>query len=579
MKKLKIAMSFVAFLLVFTACSKDFLDRHPLDQVGEQEYFKSPKDLETYLNQFYNSNIFVYANETGLDSPSDNAVASDPLYGVGYVLSGNRTLDGAGVPDFSLIRSVNYFFDNYKRVEANNALSTYQQYVGEAHFFRALFYFDKLKHFGAIQWYIHDLKTNSPELTAPRDPRNVVADNIIADLDSAATMLSEDKTDGESRINKWMAFLIQSRIALYEGTWEKYHADDAFGVTNADPAKYFNKAAAAAQQLMNSGLYQIYSTGNPTHDFYDVFTQRDYSSHPEIMFWRKFDNNLANGSVDFRRQINYMMQFPYGYTNTRELADSYLCTDGKPISVSPLFQGHTTIAAETQNRDPRFYQTIGTPDQPWEIHQDGSIDKFSLLYSNLNSNSNYFAPTGYFIRKYYDAREIYHIPQYEDTPGIIYRYAEALLNFAEAKAESGTIAQADIDQSIKILRDRAGMPNLVLADITTDPDWDFPTLSPAINEIRRERRIELADEGFRFDDIMRWAAADELIVGKRPRGFLASQIALNPYPVDVDGYLDPFALSLPDGWQFKLDRDYLDAINKSELLLNPNLIQNPGWGE
>ena len=151
------------------------------------------------------------------------------------------------------------------------------------------------------------------------------------------------------------------------------------------------------------------------------------------------------------------------------------------------------------------------------------------------------------------------------------------VNFAEAKAELGTIDQADIDKSIKILRDRVGMPNLILSAITVDPDWDFPTLSPIINEVRRERRVELAAEGFRFDDIMRWAAADELIVGKRPHGFKASQLSVNPYPVDANGFLDPYQEKLPSGYGFKIGRDYLNAIPKDQLLLNPALVQNPGW--
>src|SRR5690606_26705106 len=131
--------------------------------------------------------------------------------------------------------------------------------------------------------------------------------------------------------------------------------------------------------------------------------------------------------------------------------------------------------------------------------------------------------------------------------------------------------------SIKPLRDRVGMPNLVLADIQADPDWHFPGLSPAINEIRRERRVELALEGFRWDDIARWAAADELIIGKRPKGFKASQVANNTFPVDGDGFLDPFQIALPDGYQFDPERDYLNSIPETEIVLNPALTQNPGW--
>jgi len=153
-----------------------------------------------------------------------------------------------------------------------------------------------------------------------------------------------------------------------------------------------------------------------------------------------------------------------------------------------------------------------------------------------------------------------------------------LLNYAEAKAELGTLTQPDLDKSINKLRDRVNMPHLVLDNITTDPKWDFPTLSPLINEIRRERRIELAYEGFRTADILRWAAADELIIGKRPTGAKNAQFPGSKTDLyNANGYLDPLIKRYPNGWGFKADRDYLDPISQEQLKMNPNLTQNPGW--
>jgi starch-binding outer membrane protein, SusD/RagB family len=123
-----------------------------------------------------------------------------------------------------------------------------------------------------------------------------------------------------------------------------------------------------------------------------------------------------------------------------------------------------------------------------------------------------------------------------------------------------------------------GMPNLLLTDIENDPNWEFPALSPIVNEIRRERKVELALEEFRWDDIARWAAADELIVGKRPKGAKAAQFPITPVlPVDANGFLDPFQHALPVGYGFKLDRDYLNPLPQNELTLNNKLTQNPGW--
>jgi len=298
------------------------------------------------------------------------------------------------------------------------------------------------------------------------------------------------------------------------------------------------------------------------------------------MFWRKFDNLLGKGEAAFRNQPNHQGEWPYDYSYTKGLADSYLCTDGQPISVSPLFQGYDSLKFEIQDRDPRFSLTYANPDIPWFIFDDGSTFSWGeLVYELLNTSAQYNSPAGYVNRKGYNPLKVYHVPQYEETPGIIYRYGEVLLNYAEAKAELGTISQGDIDKSIKKLRDRVGMPNLNLASISVDPDWDFPDLSPTINEIRRERRVELAAENLRSFDLVRWAAMDELIVGKRPKGFLASQITVNPNPVDGDGFLDPYQTKVPDGYGFNVGRDYLNAIPKDQLILNPNLTQNPGWGE
>jgi len=573
MKYFKIIMSFIAVTITFTACKDDFLQRSPLDEVASLNFFKNPNDLKAYVNQYYNNTFFPQYNNHGSDFDSDNEIRIT----VDQRLEGTRTVSTSGSIDFGSVRSINYFFDHYKNVEEQHKLEAYQQYLGEAHFFRALVYFNLLKGYGDIQWVTTGLGTSSPALYNPRDPRSLVVDNIIASLDTAAMYLTEDKTNGAARVNKWMALLIQSRVALFEGAWEKYHASGPFGVTNPQPAKYFNKAVEAAMKIMDSGRYDIYSTGKPSSDYKDLFALQDYSTVKEVMFWKKYNNQLSRGSSAFTNDRNFRMETPTGSTLTKQLADSYLCTDGKPITNNPLFKGYSTLKIEGENRDPRFFQTIASPDDVWKISTGTTPKYWSEVYDKLNTSSDYNAPTGYVILKGYNPNTIYHVQQYEETPSIIYRYAEVLLNYAEAKAELGTITQADIDKSIKKLRDRVGMPNLILTNITVDPAWDFPTLSPIINELRRERRVELAFEGLRAFDIMRWAAADELIVGKRPKGFLASQLKVNTFPVDQNGFLDPYRNAVPNGYGFKIGRDYLNSIPLSEIVLNPALKQNPGW--
>lgn len=574
MRSLKIIISFIALGIFLTGCKKDFLERPPLDEVTSADYFKNPEELKTYINQYYNNTFFPRYNNHGSDFDSDNQVRLN----IDQRLEGTRTVATSGTISFGNVRSINYFFDNYKRVEQGHTLDKYQQYLGEAYFFRAVNYFILLQSYGDIQWINTELKTTSPALYKPRDPRSLVADNIIAALDSAAMYLTEDKTTGAGRVNKWMALLMQSRVALFEGTWEKYHSGGPFAVANAQPAKYFNKAVEAAGKIMASNKYDIYTTQNPASDYKDLFALQDYSTNKEVMFWKKYDNGLTRGNAAFVNDRNFRMEFPSGNTITKQLADSYLCTDGKPIANNPLFQGYTTLKVEGQNRDPRFFQTIASPDEVWKIAAGTTPQSWKAVYDKLNTANDYNAPTGYLVLKGYNPNMIYHVQQFEQTPSIIYRYAEVLLNYAEAKAELGTLTQDDINNTIKKLRDRVGMPNLILTNITPDPAWDFPTLSPLINEIRRERRVELALEGFRFADIQRWAAADELIVGKRPKGFRASQVATNKFPVDENGFLDPYKNVVPNGYGFLLGRDYLNSIPQSEIVLNPGVLkQNPGW--
>ena len=580
MKYLKSIFLFVAFSALLTGCDSDFLERYPLDQVTEPDFFLKAGDLQIFMNRFYNTSNFPVMTSTsrpgdgGADDLNSDLMVGQELHAR---LIGNRSV-GSSVNiswNFNDIRTINYFFANYERCEDD--ISAYKQYLGEAYFFRALLYFRLLRQFGDVQWYTIVLGTSSPELYDPRTPRHIVVDNILADLDQAVNYLSEAKGSGYERINKWIALLIQSRIALYEGTWHKYHNGTVFAPAVSDPNKYLNKAVQAAEAVINSGLYNVYQSaggGDPDMDYYRLFGMLDLTNNSEVMFWQRY--SVAQGLPS--TCMFYNNELPINRGITKAMADSYLCKDGNPISVSPLFQGWNTLSDEAKNRDPRFEQTIFTPEAVWQQTGDDII-YWQSAYELMNSNSRYFAPTGYCHRKIYNENMQYHSTSTEEWPLIIYRYAEVLLNFAEAKAELGPISQADLDKSINKLRDRVGMPHLTVDNITDDPDWPFKNISPILNEIRRERCVELVNEGFRWYDIQRWAAAGELIVGKRPKGAKAAQFPaefLN-WAVDADGFLDPYQVAIPNGFQFRLDRDYLDPIPETQMILNPALTQNPNW--
>lgn len=562
-------MIFTGLSMMFYSCDDDFLDRSPLDETTEDAFFKKPGDFIVYVNRFHPQ--IAQGRSPGHswgDVQTDVQITNNSLP---EHFLGLSTINDGPAYNYTDVRRVNYVLEKARKWPGE--FDEIKQAVGEAHYFRAFFYWNLLRNFGDVQWIDKVLTMDSPELFGERDPRNVIADNIIADLDTAAMYLMTERGNGYSRLNKWYALLLQSRVALFEGTWEKYHAGTAFGVSNGNPDKYLTKAAAAAKEIMDSGLYSLHNTGNPESDYYNTFNWRDNTANPEAMRWTKMDVSL---DITAHRKL-FTLATPDSKGLTKSLVDQYLATDGDPIAVSPLYQGDNTIEEEAMNRDPRFPQTIWTQSSVWYAWPDGRIDYYNKAFDRLFQDNIYASPTGYQQRKEYLELVVYHSSQEEESPTVTARYAEVLLNYAEAKTELGTLTQEDLDLSINLLRDRVAMPHLVLGSITNDPNWAYPDLSPIINEVRRERLVELVSEDFRRDDLYRWAAMQYLI-GERPLGAKADQFNNDPgLPVNEDGNLDLLKNAFPNGYQFNLDRDYLWPIPESQLILNPNLGQNPGW--
>lgn len=559
-------------------CSKDVLDQNPKTTISDATFWKTVNDLKLYCNNFYqllptnpSNNAFYYT-----DNNSDHLVPSAR----NIRLNGETVVPASGggwsYNDWANIRNANYFLTHYQSVSATQA--DIAPYLGEAYFFRAWFYFEKLISFGAVPWISQPLSTGDEELlSTPRTPRNIVADSIVADIDSAISLLPSRTVAQSMRINKEIAQAFKTRVCLYEGTWEKYHNGTDFGVSGQDGSKFLQEAAEEAEALMGNAAVGLDNVGDPD-GYQKLFNQVDYSSSKEILFWRAYEVGIL--TTAWNRYSNT----GGGTGMTRRMVGSYLCTDGKPISVSDLYQGDDSLETVVRDRDPRLRQTLYVPGDLVTAYP-GNIGNviferpgFTLAHDQLNT-------TGYQLKKgnNTDPAQIDYT-----TRGLIFiRFAEVLLNFAEAKAELGTLTQDDLDRSINLLRGRVGMPSLLLNNITTDTEWDFPGLSAIINEVRREREVELACEGFRFNDIMRWAAAPQLIIGYKPKGAKWAQwegqyptlIPGNNIFLDDEGYLDPYHTDelLTTGYHFKEDRDYLLPLPVDQLTLNPDLRQNPGW--
>lgn len=227
--------------LVFMMSCQDQLNRFPLDEISSEDYWNTVNDMKLYVNQFYPSAFSVsgsdrYNHIFAADLPTDDMtyVEAEPR------LRGSRVVPATGGWNYNQIRSVNYFLENYSKSEIE--FDQYKRYVGEAHYFRAHYYFDMLKEYGDLPYISKPLETNSDELFSARTPRNQVVDNIIEDLDLAIQYLPGEKQEGGTRLNKDIALLLKSRVGLYEGTWEKYHSNDVFGVPNGDAEKYLRMA-------------------------------------------------------------------------------------------------------------------------------------------------------------------------------------------------------------------------------------------------------------------------------------------------------------------------------------------------
>lgn len=552
------------------AC-ENFIDLEPLDQITVDNYWKSTNDLKNYMLQFYPVFYNYSAMVTELATHSDDMVHGSPS----EIMNGERTLrSGNWRGEWTQIRNVNIFFENYEKCQ--DTFSAYQHYVGEAHFFRAWFYFNLLKMYGDLPWYSEVLQLDSEEaLMRARDPRTTVADKILEDLDEAILYLDLRSKTGNCKISKEAALAFKTRVALYEGTWQKYHADTPFGTAGANPAKYFQACISAAQELM-SGNYSvgIYNTGNPDADYFKMFGLVNMGNINEVILYRAF--NYAEG---FGNTVEGYLSYNASEKGaTWGLVSSYLGKNGQPYDYPGLAEttkGNAFLTKIANDCDPRLKSTIYIPGDLRGAAVGLVFDKPTIDAGVLQ-----LCPTGFQIKKTTDpysrgAGQTWEIGS--ETGLIILRYGEVLLNYAEATCELDNSVPYE---QLNLLRERAGMPGFNVNSQSSDPnltDYGY-TVSDKLYEIRRERRVELALEGLRDEDYMRWAA-HALFKGKRPKGYPLNRQEFPDYnrPLDESGLIDYYKTTLPNGYQFREDQDYLYSIPQDEITLNPNLIQNPGW--
>jgi len=543
---------------LFSACNKQ-LNLYPKDALSEPTFFKNANDLALYCNQFYQD--LPQQNSFWSDRYSDNELSLD--HGDGF-LDGTYVVPVSGGGwDWGQIRNVNYFLQRYQRADADQA--TLNKYAAEARFFRAYYYWQKVIRFGDVPWLNKDLTDTSVALLyGPKNPHKQVMDSVLADLNFAVGNLPDLDAVEAGRLHKYAALALMSRICLWEGTYRKYHG-------MGDETPYLNAAVTASEAIMSSGNYGIWSTGSPNTDYYNLFIQDDLTNNKEAILPRLYIKNVLTQNLT--RELG---ESSTGFT--KDFARSFLCTDGLPTALSPLYKGDDSLDAEATNRDPRFSQLIATRGFVLKNNTDGSRDIFTL--PDIGTAT---APTGYMIIKCLSPDPAQWNAAQSTLDLFIFRYAEILLNEAEAQAELGQCTQTVLDNTINLLRDRVAMPHMVIGSLVKDPNSIFPSLPVLLDEIRRERRIELAADGFRYNDMLRWKAGTIInnpatILGMKLVPAIRAQYPPNQVAgivVDANNYIRIYTNVTSRTWD---DKMYLYPIATQELTLNPNLKpQNPGW--
>ena len=512
--KYRIYLLFVLPAVLMTACNKDFLQRNPKTEITSVEFFNSPGDLETYTNGMYymlpassddlfSDNISIYNGGAELDNLIRGKISPDNV---------------SGWDNWGDLRRINFMLDNvYKTTGDQTAIN---HFIGIARFFRGLFYFNMVKRYGDVPWYSHVMQTSDQQMIyKARDPRTLVVDSLMADLEFAAANISTTMNSGtNTRVTKWAAYTLLARAALYEGTFREYHTDLNLQST---AQAYLQRAATASDTIMNNGGFAVYSTGSGALDFRALFSSNSLAGNKEVIFLQRNDVKLGVAN-------NTHVVLDWQWALSRGLANDFLMTDGTPFTSQSNYDKEGFVQM-FQNRDPRMAETIMPPG--FATTPGGSPYLIKPDFGGMLQVKCY--PRDPALRGGW-------VADYTDLP--IFRYAEMLLTNAEAKAELGTLTQPDLDKTVNLLRRRVGMPDLNMAGANANPDAAQAAMYPAVSganqgvllEIRRERRVEMACEGLRWNDLLRWKAGS--LIGQPTQGIYIP--ALGGLDVTGDGNPD-----------------------------------------
>ena len=590
----------LAIVLGLSSC--DFLDRTPKDKLAPENYFRNEQDFKLFSNSFYND-LF---NKEPYNKQSDvffqKGVLSDEL--MGGVAREIPTGVGTGGWGWSVLRKINTMLGNMDKCDDQAVV---KQYTGLAKFFRARFYYDKVKRFGDVPWYDRELGSKDEDLYKTQDSREFVMSKMLEDIDEAIESLPSAVST--YRVNRWAALMLKAQFCLYEGTYRKYRGlEYPEGLKSDD---YLRLAAEAAEEIIDKGPYSFAA------DYGELFREPDADKNEFILAIR-----MDQAISCVHNSTAYACMATQGNPGfSKKFIDSFLMSDGSRFTDK---EGWETMqfADEVKDRDPRLAAIIRMPDQV------RATDKYTMVGPDLSVTSSGFQMDKFVMdgSKYPTTERV--DMSFNDIP--VYRFAEAHLIYAEAKAELGQFHQEEADKSINKLRARVNMPKMVVDDLTVDPylvseKYGYLTLAEknpsnlaALLEIRRERTIELVlEDSNRWDDIVRWKEGRCLMqplrgvyfpgpgeydltgdgqpdillydTAKEPDSKISYKVQIQEIEIDGknvpctngvvlsegrSGYIDMHRLK---NRSFDENRDYLYPIPLEDRQLNPNLKQNPGW--
>lgn len=571
-------MILAVMLLALTAC-EDFLTRRPKDELSPDTYFRTETECQLYTNNFYT----ILPAATDFYQEDDDYIIPNSL---STKVIGNRVVPTtAGTWNWNMLRQINFFLSRSHQCEDN---AVREKYEALARFFRAYFYFEKVKRYGDVAWVDEPIDANDKTLYRGRDPRAMVMEHVLEDIDFAIENLPSGKD--VFRVTKWTALALKSRIFLFEGTFRKYH-----GLQGWEDC--LKESAAASLKFINESGYGIYKSG--TTPYQNLFTLAD-SDRSEVILTRAYKQSIslvhdANGAFTSTTSSRNGL--------AKDVVDMYLMSDGSRFTDKSRYDA-MDFYDEMQNRDPRLAQTIRTPGYT-------RIGDTEILAPNMAAVTTGYQPIKYVCEKKYDSYQTSE----NDMP--VFRTAEVYLNYAEAKAELDQLTQGDLDISVNKIRARVSMPAINMDQANADPDpylldetTGYPNVTKSANtgvilEIRRERTVELILEGFRYWDIMRWKE------GKRfERPFYGMRLdGVGEYDLDRNGTVDFVVyegdapamaqgvvykslseLNLSSGTEgnivlhgdikrsFDESKDYLYPIPTEDIVLTQGVVkQNPGW--